>query len=88
MIEPHIMVAFENISKKFNDRLIINDFNLNVRPGDKVLIYGKSGIGKLVYCDSTSSSLPIYQYPYYLHTTSYPSISLRRYSFSSARRSR
>ena len=46
MIESNVMIAFENILKKFNDRLVINDFNLNVRLGEKVLIYGKSGIGK------------------------------------------
>lgn len=40
------MIEFMNISKKFKDRYILNNFNLKVPQGSKTLLYGKSGIGK------------------------------------------
>lgn len=41
-----IMFRFENIDVSFNGRRILKDFSLEVREGEKVLLYGKSGIGK------------------------------------------
>ena len=40
------MINFKNISIKFNDKIILNNFNLVVNAGDKVLISGVSGKGK------------------------------------------
>ncbi|MGL4652818.1 ABC transporter ATP-binding protein [Cetobacterium sp.] len=40
------MIKFKNISLQFNDKVILEDFNLTVKKGEKVLISGKSGKGK------------------------------------------
>ena len=40
------MINFKNISIKFNDKIILNNFNLVVNAGEKVLISGVSGKGK------------------------------------------
>lgn len=40
------MVSYENISVKFNNNYIIKDLNLNIEKNDKIVIAGKSGIGK------------------------------------------
>ena len=40
------MINFKNISIKFNNKIVLNNFNLNVNTGEKVLISGVSGKGK------------------------------------------
>lgn len=40
------VIRFENISVKFNDSYLLENLNFTVERGDKVLIYGESGIGK------------------------------------------
>ncbi|MGL4955316.1 MAG: ATP-binding cassette domain-containing protein, partial [Cetobacterium sp.] len=40
------MIKFKNIDLKFNDKIILKDFNLTINKGEKVLIAGKSGKGK------------------------------------------
>lgn len=40
------MIRYENVSVKHGGVDVLKDFNLRVDEGDKVLIYGKSGIGK------------------------------------------
>jgi len=40
------MIKYKNIHLKFDNKLILKDFNLSIPPGGKVLITGKSGIGK------------------------------------------
>lgn len=40
------MINFKNISLKFNDKIILNNFNLIVNTGEKILISGVSGKGK------------------------------------------
>lgn len=40
------MINFKNISLKFNDKIILNNFNLIVNAGEKILISGVSGKGK------------------------------------------
>ncbi|WP_297404256.1 ABC transporter ATP-binding protein [uncultured Cetobacterium sp.] len=39
-------IEFKNISFSFNDTLILKDFNLKIKQGEKIAIVGKSGIGK------------------------------------------
>lgn len=40
------MIKFKNIDLKFNNKIILKDFNLTINKGEKVLIAGKSGKGK------------------------------------------
>ncbi len=40
------MIRFAGISVRFEDRLILEDFDLEIQTGEKVLLFGKSGIGK------------------------------------------
>lgn len=40
------MINFKNISIKFNNKIVLNNFNLIVNTGEKVLISGVSGKGK------------------------------------------
>ena len=40
------MINFKNISIKFNNKIVLNNFNLVVNPGEKILISGVSGKGK------------------------------------------
>jgi putative ABC transport system ATP-binding protein len=40
------MISLKDITVKFNDSYILKDFNLTIEKGEKVLISGKSGIGK------------------------------------------
>lgn len=40
------VIRFENISVTYNDSYLLQNLNFTVERGDKVLIYGESGIGK------------------------------------------
>lgn len=40
------MIRFENIIKRYNQRTIINDFNLTIEEGQLVVLIGPSGCGK------------------------------------------
>lgn len=40
------MIRFENINVKFNGDYLIKDLSFSVEKGEKLLIYGQSGIGK------------------------------------------
>ena len=44
----HGVIEFKDVSIKFNDDYIFRNLNLSVNREDKVLIYGRSGIGKSV----------------------------------------
>ncbi|HKK95366.1 MAG TPA: ABC transporter ATP-binding protein [Anaerovoracaceae bacterium] len=39
-------IEFKNVSLKFGDKKVLNDFNLEINEKDKILISGKSGKGK------------------------------------------
>lgn len=41
-----MMILFDRVSLAFENKIVLNEFSLQVRPGDRVLISGKSGIGK------------------------------------------
>ena len=43
---PMSEIRFENISVTFNDSYLLQNLDFTVERGDKVLIYGESGIGK------------------------------------------
>lgn len=36
----------ENISKQFSEQFVLRDFSFVIQPGDKVIVSGRSGIGK------------------------------------------
>lgn len=40
------MIYFKKITKKYNDNIILNNFNLKIEKNDKVVIKGGSGKGK------------------------------------------
>lgn len=39
-------IEFKNVSLKFGDKIVLKDFNLEINEKDKILISGKSGMGK------------------------------------------
>ncbi|KUO49767.1 MAG: hypothetical protein APF76_00540 [Desulfitibacter sp. BRH_c19] len=42
------MIVYNDVSVTFNNHYLFRNINLKVNKGDKVLVYGKSGIGKSV----------------------------------------
>jgi len=40
------MIQFKNIKLKFDDKVIFEDFNLNIKEGEKILLSAPSGKGK------------------------------------------
>ena len=42
----HGEIKFENVSFSYNDKNVIDQFNLTIRPGEKIGIVGRSGAGK------------------------------------------
>ena len=40
------MIKIENLTKKFGSQIILNNLNLNIQDGQKVLIMGQNGAGK------------------------------------------
>ncbi|MCO8114245.1 ABC transporter ATP-binding protein/permease [Acinetobacter lwoffii] len=42
----HGEIKFENVSFAYNDKNVIDQFNLTIRPGQKIGIVGRSGAGK------------------------------------------
>ncbi|RLL32584.1 ABC transporter ATP-binding protein [Acinetobacter cumulans] len=43
---PHGEIKFENLSFAYNDKKVIDQFNLTIQPGEKIGIVGRSGAGK------------------------------------------
>ena len=46
------MININNISKSFNDRVILENISFSIKNGDKIAIIGQSGIGKSVLLKS------------------------------------
>ncbi|MEG0069972.1 ABC transporter ATP-binding protein [Cetobacterium sp.] len=40
------MITFKNISLKFKNKIVLENFNLDIKKGEKILITGESGKGK------------------------------------------
>jgi polar amino acid transport system ATP-binding protein len=40
------MLSLKNISKYFQNKLVVNDVSFDVKPGEVVVLLGKSGVGK------------------------------------------
>ena len=52
------MINVINISKSFNDKLILDDISLSINEGENIAIIGQSGIGKSVLLKSIIGLLP------------------------------
>ena len=42
------MISIKNISKSFDDKVILNNISFKIEKGEKIAIIGQSGIGKSV----------------------------------------
>ena len=42
------MIRIENISKTFNDKMILNNISFTISKGESIAIIGQSGVGKSV----------------------------------------
>lgn len=40
------MIVFDNVTVRFAEKTVFSDFSLNVRHGEKVVLQGRSGLGK------------------------------------------
>lgn len=40
------MIKFNNVNFSYGNKKILNNFNLEISPGDKICLYGESGCGK------------------------------------------
>ena len=55
---PHGEIKFENVSFAYNNKNVIDQLNLTIRPGEKIGVVGRSGAGK-----STLIQLLLHFYP-------------------------
>ena len=57
MTEP--IVSIQNLKKAFGDHVVLDGINLNVMPGEKVVVLGPSGSGKstMLRCIPTSGAI-------------------------------
>ncbi|ASM36726.1 ABC-F family ATP-binding cassette domain-containing protein [Campylobacter sputorum] len=44
------ILELTNINKKFDDKVIFNNFNLKLKKGDKIAVIGHNGVGKTTLC--------------------------------------
>lgn len=53
------MLKLQHITQKFGDKLIVDDVNLSVQPGQVAILLGKSGVGKSTILRILSGLLPL-----------------------------
>ena len=46
LMVPHGKIEFKNVSFKYKNKYVLRDFNLTIKPGERVGIVGPSGAGK------------------------------------------
>jgi len=46
--DPEVVISYKNVCKRFGDKVVLKDLNLEVRRGETLVIMGPSGIGKSV----------------------------------------
>jgi len=55
------ILNYNSITVRFKDKTPVKDFSLNIKKGEKVLIYGPSGIGKSTLFNATLGFIPIHK---------------------------
>ena len=48
MSEPEIKIRLRDVTKRFGAKVILDNFNLDVRAGESLVVIGGSGVGKSV----------------------------------------
>jgi ATP-binding cassette subfamily F protein uup len=51
------IVELHNVSKKFNDKTILNNFNFNFKKGERIGIIGKNGTGKSTFLNILTQTM-------------------------------
>ncbi len=52
------IIEMHNISKSFGDKQLLNKFNYNFQPGDRLGIIGKNGTGKSTFLNILTGAIP------------------------------
>ena len=52
------IVELHNVSKKFKDKTILNNFNFNFKKGERIGIIGKNGTGKSTFLNILTNTTP------------------------------
>lgn len=52
-------IKFNNLSYRVNNKILINNFSLNVNKGDNIFVSGKNGVGKSTLCKLLIKNLSI-----------------------------
>lgn len=52
------VVELHHISKSYQDKTLLNDFNYNFKPGERIGIIGKNGIGKSTFLNIVTGVIP------------------------------
>lgn len=52
------IVEFHNVSKSYGDKKILEKFNYNFKPGERIGIIGKNGTGKSTFLNILTGTLP------------------------------
>jgi ATP-binding cassette subfamily F protein uup len=53
------IVELHNISKKFGDKVILDNFSFNFKKGERIGIIGKNGTGKSTFLNMISQGIPV-----------------------------
>ncbi|MBK8945232.1 MAG: ATP-binding cassette domain-containing protein [Ignavibacteriae bacterium] len=48
MADVNYIIRIENLSKKFGDKIVLDDISLNVEKSENLVVFGRSGTGKSV----------------------------------------
>lgn len=51
------LIEAKGISKKFDDKVILDNFDFKINKGDKIAVIGSNGVGKSTFCKILSNNL-------------------------------